>query len=278
MPGGAQVGKQTIGRILAAGTPADAVIAGVRRPEAYDGPDCVLRRADYDDPGSMTAAFAGVDTLILIPTKSPLGPRCLEHWNALNAARDAGVSRIVFLSILSADPGSVSAIAPFILFAENATRNSGMDWVIARMGLYIEPVGDWVPELLVRGELPYPVREGRVAYVTRDDIARTLAAIARDRSIVSETLSFCAPPVTMADLAAAISAATGTDIPFRACSSEEFIEICCQGNETPFITDVLLSLYRAVERGEFAIETDDVERLTGKPAQTVSDYLVYRFR
>ncbi len=273
MPGTSQVGQLTIEALLARGTPAAGIAAGARRADAVAPGGVQTRHADYSDAPSMEAAFAGVETLILIPTKTPPAARCVEYDNAISAASKAGVKRVIFLSILTATADSVSAIAPFILFAENRTRNSGMDWAILRMGLYMEPVADWVPELLEMGCLPYPVARGRAAYVTRDDVARSLAAVAQNASWDGGVYTIAAPEaVTMPELANAISKGCGHTIPFRPCSEEAFVEICFKGNETPFITTVLLSLYRAIERDEFDVSGSDVARLTGKPAVSVDAY------
>ena len=272
MPGGSQVGRLVVANLLRQGCGVEDVWVGGRRPEALADLGVTARHADYGKPDSLAAAFDGAETVVLIPSTAHPAPRCVEHANALAAARAAGAKRVLFLSILTAEPDSVSAIAPFTLFAENATRNSGLGWAILRMGLYMEPVAEWVPELIKMGRLPYPVSRGRVAYVTRDDVARCLAAVARDASRDGGVYKVAAPPVTMPELAAAVSAGIGQEIPFDACSDHDFIKICLDGEESPFITDVLLSLYRAVERGEFDQPTDDVERLTGQAAESVAAY------
>jgi len=273
MPGGSQVGRLTISHLINRGIDPSKIGAGARSPSKIADLEVVVRAADYDNPDLMAEAFKGVETLLLIPSKTPPAQRCVEHANALDAAQKAGVKRVVFLSILSASPNSVSAIAPFILFAENALRNAGMEWVILRMGLYLEPVADWVPDLKQMGHLPYPVRDGATAYVTRDDVARSLAAVGAGAGETGGTYTIAAPhPVTMPDLARAISDGSGQEIPFKTCSGEEFLKICLDGNEPPFIANVLLSLYRAIEAGEFDVSSDDVERLTGKQATSVADY------
>lgn len=273
MPGSSQVGRLTIAHLKAQGASEDEVIAGARRPAELKGLNVQARQADYSDPATLVAAFAGVQTLILIPTKTPPALRCVEHANALDAAASAGVERVIFLSIMTASVDSVSAVAPFILFAENATRNSGLNWAILRMALYMEPVAEWVPDLIRMGRLPYPVRRGAAAYVTRDDVARFLAAVALDPERKGAIYKIAAPnTVTMPELAAAISEGCGHHIPFEPCSADEFVQICFEGNESPFITRVLVSLYQAIEAGEFDAPSDDVERLTGTPATSVQAF------
>lgn len=169
-----------------------------------------VRAADYSDPATMEQAFQDVETLVLIPPKSPVVARIREHANALEAARNAGVGRTILLSVSSARPDSRSIIAPFYLYAESATRLSGMDWLILRMGLYVDPLADWAPELAESGRLPYPVKRGRVAYVVRNDVARATAAAALSPGTRGEILELTGPAAnSMTELAADLSAATG---------------------------------------------------------------------
>ena len=69
-----QLGRKTIQAILARGTAADLVVAAVRTPSnAADliAKDVQVKAADYDDPGSMTSAFAGSERVLLVPSTAP---------------------------------------------------------------------------------------------------------------------------------------------------------------------------------------------------------------
>ena len=159
MAASGEVGLSTVQELLRQGVEPAQISGGGRniaKMESLRSLGVKVRKADYGDLKSLDAAFEGVETLILIPTKTDAAPRCQEHANALQAAKSAGVKRIVFLSIQAATPQSLFSVAPFILFAECATRISGMDWTIARMSLYSDPIAEWAPELAKTGILPYP--------------------------------------------------------------------------------------------------------------------------
>lgn len=278
MAASGQLGGGVVTHLLANGVDPAQVVALARSPKKLErlaSRGVQVRPADYSDPTSMEQAFRGVGTLVLIPTKSPVVPRIAEHANALEAAKRAGVQRVVFLSIGSARPASESVIAPFFLFAESATRLSGMDWLILRMGIYLDPVADWAPELVRTGRLPYPVERGRVAYVVRDDVGRATAAAALNPGARGEVLELTGPAaISMPELAGYLSDATGRPIRFETVGDDEFLEICLTGGESPFISRVLISLYHAVDAGEFAHATSHIERLTGIPARGARNYLI----
>src|SRR5436190_20738965 len=73
--------------------PAGEVVLVTRRPAAVaDLADAgaTVRHGDFDEPGSLPAAFAGVERLLLIST-DVLGNRVGQHTAAIDAAAAAGV-------------------------------------------------------------------------------------------------------------------------------------------------------------------------------------------
>jgi NAD(P)H dehydrogenase (quinone) len=269
------VGRGTVESLIAAGFPAGQIVGGARNPGKLDwlvNAGGQVRHADYADPVGMRAAFSGVDTLVLIPTMAAPAPRCLEHDNALMAARQAGVRRVVFLSVQSASPESRFLMAPFFLFAESATRLSGMAWTIARMSLYTDPLADWLPDLVRMGRLPYPVREGRVAYVAKADVARALAATARREDLDGRVLEFTGPAsLSMPQVAAEISRAAGVEIGFDSITEAEYGDICRADGSPEGMIAGMTTLYQAVEAQEFAKATTHVEMLTGLRPESVAE-------
>jgi NAD(P)H dehydrogenase (quinone) len=252
------------------------LIAGARDPAKAKtiGGGVEVRRADYTDPAGLTAAFRGVETLVLIPTKTAAGPRCVEHANAINAAKAAGVKRLIFLSIQASQPTGRFSFTPFYLFGESAVRVSGLEWAIARMSLYLDPLAEWAPELARMGRLPYPVKDGRVAFVTRADVGRGLAAIARNPALHGGYFELTGPEaVSMPQVATAVAKATGVPIRFDTITDDEYRALCRADHLDEEMTEALVTMYYAVEAQEFESATSDIEKLTGKPAENVVDGL-----
>ena len=281
MAASGEVGKGTVAALLAQGIDPASIVAAGRNPASLNSLNTAVtfRHADYRDEATMTTAFGGVETLILIPTKTPAGPRCNEHACALAAAKAAGVRRVVFLSLQAATPASRCEVAPFILFAECATRQSGLQWTLARMSLYIDPIAEWAPELARTGRLLYPVRDARIAYVSRSDVSRALAAIARNNSLNGEILELTGPAaLSMPELAQAVSTATGSTVLFQSVGEEDYREICRRDNLPEEIVEILVTIYRAAEAQEFSRATTDILSLTGKASESVPEALARLLR
>jgi NAD(P)H dehydrogenase (quinone) len=174
-----QLGSRIVRELLRQGGADLQVVASARRPEKareLAGAGAEIRKADYDAPDSLEESFAGCDVVALIPTFAPVEARVQQHADALAAARKAGVRRVVFSSFATATVESEFVVAPFMVYAECKLRQSGMEWTILRSGMYADPLVDYIPELVSTGRIPYPAGEGRVSYVSRDDLARASAA------------------------------------------------------------------------------------------------------
>ena len=272
-----QLGRKVVQALLDEGAAPEDLIASARSPKkASDLAErgVAVRRADYDEPDTLREAFRETDVLLLIPTSAPAEPRVLQHAHALEAAREAGVRRVAFASVAAAEPTSAFLVAPFILYAESKLRLSGMEWTILRNGMYLDPLAEWAPALVEMGRLPYPVAEGRVAYIARDDLARSLAAACLNTGHEGKLYELTGPEaLSMPELAQALSEATGRSITYDQVTEEAYAESCRADGVPEPLVEVLVSMYRAVDNGEFERVTGDVEELTGRPAQTVQTYL-----
>ncbi len=279
MGAGGQLGRKVVSALRERGVPAADVVCNVRDPgKVADlaGQGFTVRRADYDDPASMVSGFAGADALLLIPTFLPVEPRVVQHGNAVDAAVQAGVGRIAFSSFGSGSPESRFHVAPFMLYAESRTRLSGLPWTILRNGMYLDPVADWAPELVLMGRLPYPVEQGRIAYVSRDDLARATASALVDDAHLDRVFDLTGPEaLTMDRLAEIVSEATGAAITYDRITDEQYAQVCREGEESvpEYLIPILTSLYHAVDNGEFARVTDHVELLTGSRPEDALSYL-----
>jgi NAD(P)H dehydrogenase (quinone) len=66
-----QLGGLVVEQLLAAGTPPDTIVATGRDTEkltALTRVGVTVRRADFADPSTLTDAFAGAETLLLVST------------------------------------------------------------------------------------------------------------------------------------------------------------------------------------------------------------------
>jgi uncharacterized protein YbjT (DUF2867 family)/ligand-binding SRPBCC domain-containing protein len=125
----------------------DAVVVLSHRGEAARGPlpdDIEIRRADVGDPSSLANALHGVDALAIAlafqnsPMEKPSRGQTFEAVDArgterlVEAAKVAGVRRLVYLSGAGAAPDAARHWFRTKWRAEEAVRGSGLIWTIIR--------------------------------------------------------------------------------------------------------------------------------------------------
>ena len=272
-----QLGSRIVRGLIARGQAPGAIVAVVRTPDRaaeLAALGCDLRRGDYDDLDSMTCAFAGCRTVMLVPTFAPVEPRILQHARAVEAARRAGARRLVFASFIASSPESPFLVTPFLTYAESALRVSGLEWTILRNGMYADPLVPYAPDLVASGRIPYPAGEGKISYVTRDDLARASAAALLDGACAGKAYDLTgAEALSIAELAALITKITGKPVYYEPASDEEFAAMCRAPGLPDYLPQALVTIYHAAAQGFLGKVTGDIETLTGKPPEKLESFL-----
>ncbi len=173
-----QLGRLVLHHLLDL-VPANHVIALTRTPqdrEHYSSRGVITRRADFDDPASLETAFAGVTHLLIISTDA-IGQRVRQHQAAISAAVTAGVRHLVYTSCPDAgrqtDPSNPLPYEHGL--TEAALAASGISWIALRNHCYTEVLPALLNLLRVDETLLIPTNQAHLAWVMREDCARTAA-------------------------------------------------------------------------------------------------------
>ena len=258
-------GRSAIETLIGSGVAPSDIVAIVRTPsKAADLAEkgVQLRTADYSDDASLPAALAGVDTLLLV-SSSEVGQRIAQHTNVIDAAKAAGVSRILYTSVLRADTTEL-VLAPEHKATEEALRASGVAFTLLRNGWYIENYLGQVEQYRATGEIVGAAGDGRIAGATRADFAAAAASAMVGEGHENAVYELGGTPFTMNDVAAAISSATGTTIVYRNVTPEELTSILegvgLDAGTAGFVT----ALDVATAREDLFTDSGDLQRLLGR--------------
>lgn len=99
--------------------------------------------------------------MLLVSGMAAPDERIVQHRKVIEAAKSAGVKRIGYTSIQGAEEGT--AFSPVVQSnrrTEADTCGSGLDWVIRRNGIYIEPDIEYIEIYKKRGEIIAGIYEG----------------------------------------------------------------------------------------------------------------------
>lgn len=262
-----------LGRLIIAGLTQQGqtdVIGLVRDPAKAADLGVATRTADYDRPDTLTPALQGVDTLMLV-SGSEIGKRAAQHGAVIDAAKAAGVRRIVYTSLLHADRSPLG-LAEEHRQTEAMLAASGLAVTILRNGWYTENYTASVPPAVANGAFYGAAGQGKIAAAARADYAAAAVAVLTGQGHEGATYELAgAPAFTLSDLAAEISAQTGRDIPYVDLSVEDYAK-ALEGAGLPV---PMAQAYAAFDgdAAQGALDGDGavLARLIGRPSTPLAD-------
>src|SRR5688572_20348666 len=97
-----------------------------------------VRAGDFDHPDGLPKAFGGGERMLLISAEQ-IGERIRQHTHAVNAAKAAGITHVIYTSFLNTDADdNPAAIAPEHRATEEAIRAAGLTHTFLRNSIYAE--------------------------------------------------------------------------------------------------------------------------------------------
>lgn len=230
-------------------------------PGAYGDRDDIVR--------ALTGAGRGVDRVLMVSASETVD-RVDQHRAFVDAAAEAGVGHLVYISFYGAAPDATFTLARDHWHTEQHIRASGVPFTFLRDNLY----ADFTPGLVGEdGVIRGPASQGRAAVVAQDDIAdATTTVLTRAPEHVGATYDLTGPQaLTFDEIAAVLTTATGRTITYRPETVEEAYRSRASYGAPDWQLDAWVSTYTAVAAGELDGVSDGVTRLTGRPATGLAD-------
>jgi NAD(P)H dehydrogenase (quinone) len=257
------LGRLALSHLLTLKDPS-SLIGLVRDPASLADIGIAARHFDYKASDTLAPALAGVDTLVLI-SSSDFDDRVAQHANVIAAARDAGVGRIVYTSILKADRSPL-LIAQDHRTTEALIADAGMAATILRNGWYTE---NWTATLggaMAAGALIGSAGDARFTPATRADYATALAVVAASDDHVGQVLELAGDEgFTLADLAAEVSRQAGISLPYQDLPPVALQAILEQIGLPPAFAHLLVDVDQKAGAGWLADDSGTLARLIGRP-------------
>jgi len=218
-----QLGRLVIQALLAK-VPASHIVAAVRQPERAADLAALgvqVRQADYTQPATLDAAFAGAEKVLLI-SSSEVGQRAPQHRNVIEAAQRAGVALLAYTSVLHADTSPLGLAAEHQA-TEAMLRTAGLPYVLLRNGWYTENYLASIPPALQHGAFIGSAGAGRIASAARADYAAAAAEVLTQPDQAGKVYELAGDTsYTLAEFAAELSLQSGKTIPYVDLPEAEF--------------------------------------------------------
>jgi uncharacterized protein YbjT (DUF2867 family) len=271
------VGRHVVEQLVKRGADVRAL---VRDPAKANFPASVNAvKGDLLDVDSLRSAFSGVSTLFLL--NAVVADEFTQALIALNLAREAGIERIVYLSVIHSD---VYVNVPHF------AGKFGVERMIEQMGFkatILRPAYFMNNELTIKdvvtgyGVYPMPIGSKGLAMIDARDIGEIAAIelVRRETSVASlplDRINLVGPDVLTGAKAAAIwSEVLGRTIAYPADDTAGFEKNLRQFMPSWMAFDMRLMSERFLTDGMIP-EAGDVERLTallGRPLRSYRDFV-----
>lgn len=264
-----QLGRIVIDALLKK-VPAGEIIAAVRTPaKAADlaALGVIVRQADYSQPETLEAAFAGVDKLLLI-SGSEVGQREAQHKAVIEAARAAGVGFIAYTSLLHADTSPLS-LGVEHRATEALLKASGIPFALLRNGWYSENYAASIPPALAHHAFIGAAGEGRIASAARQDYAEAAAEVMTREDQAGKVYELAGDDsYTLAQFAAEIAAQSGEKVDYVNLSQSEFAAALKNAGLPEGLAEMLADSDAGAEKGGLFDDSRQLSQLIGRPTTT----------
>ena len=227
-----------------------------------------LRVADYDDKSSLETAFEAVTDLLFISSDGDARDVARHHANVIEAAAACRVERVVFTSIIDIDETSPFYFAPVYRDAERRLAERGLAATTLRCGLYADLVlASWVEPAKSTGVLSLPAGQGRVAPVSRDDVAKAAAQAIVSPRHFGKVYELTGPKsYSFDELAGLASESCGVPIRYVPCSESDYFHRARTEMQDPW-PHAFATLCASISQGRYERVSPHVQDLLGRPGE-----------
>ena len=291
---GGYIGNAVAENLLADGIPAADIRVTSRSPEAlatWRAKGVDAREADFNDKDSLAEAFAGADSVFLVSTLS-VGPnRKRQHQNVVDAAKQAGVTHIVYTSFLNTEKPHVNSVeVDDHKYTEQAIIASGLRYNFLRNNQYADAMAENVAAIAIQtGTAVGNWGDGRVGFVWRDDVAEVGAKVLEGKGEPNVGYDVTGPELhSLADVAAMVSELAGIEVETVDLTDDAMYEMWdalgvprdsdgdFTNSPTPWASDGMVTFGVMIRDHHLEVLTDVVERFTGHKPRGLRDLMIAR--
>ncbi|WP_166333605.1 SDR family oxidoreductase [Sphingobacterium chungjuense] len=246
------------------------VVALARNTEKAQDLGVEVRAFDYDQPEHMEDALAGVDRLLLV-SSNDIGKRLQHHESVIHAAKKAGVSQLVFTSLVNVDHSTLNLAGEYI-DSEKSLQASGVPFTILRNAWYTENYTSSAANAVAGGAFIGSAGDGKISAASREDLAEAAVAVLLGSDHEGKVYELAGDQAfTLKDLAAAISEVTGKDIPYRNLSEGEYKDALVSHNVPEGFAAMIASWDVSASKGDLYSEDKTLSQLIGRPTTPLVD-------
>lgn len=243
------------------------VIGIARTPEKAKHLGIEIRKGDYNSREDFETALQGIDKVMLLSGMDEPQKRIQQHRNVIDAAVSNGVKKIVYTSIVGdEEKNAFSPIVQSNRQTEKDVQNSGLNYVIGRNGIYIEPDLEYIETYVKEGEIRNCAGDGKCTYTIREELGYAYAKMLIEEKHNGQVYNLVGEPITQAELADLINQMYDTDLLYHPISVESYKKER-KDELGEFMGTVIAGIYEGIKNGANDVRSD-FEKAAGRPHKT----------
>lgn len=257
--------------------PTSDIIAGVRDPQsekakAYEAQGIEIRITDFENKESLIEAFKGVDRVFNISTFGDVETSIGQQTNAVEAAKENGVSQMIYSSAPRAD------VSDFVLAVihrerENIIKESGIPYVFVRNNWYVENELGAIQQCFNGAPWVTSAGEGKVAWVYRPDLGEATANVLAGEGHDNKAYELAGENLTQQQFVDLVNEVTSKEISLLAVDSDTHGKMLKEAGVPEDFVSLTVMIQKGIHEGGLEASHSDLEMLLGRKPTTVKEAL-----
>jgi len=267
-------GRLVVRALLGAGARVRAMVQDRSRAEDLERAGAELVVGDFDRPDTLGAALAGVERALLL---SAVDQRLVERETRfVEQARRAGLRHLVKFSAIGAHPSASFTFGRQHGAAERTIMDSGLAFTFVQPNFFMQNLLWSAATIKARGELYSSLGSTPASHVDARDIAAVITSALTDPTDrhAGQIHLVTGPAALSFDEAAdTFSRILQRPVRYQPLSDEQLKAGLRAAGQSEWQANALVELNTYARQGHASAVTDTVERITGRPARTLEQWL-----
>ena len=247
-----------------------------------------IREADYDKKEQMIEAFMGGERLFFVSGVLNGPKRVQQNKNVIDAAKKAGIKHITYTSFFGANrEGYDQYVLPDHTATEKYLRESGIGDNIMRNTLYLENYLINSVMLANISDYKWVTNAGETegAFIPKDDSGRVATALLLGKGEPNKDYDVTGNLISQREICGMVAKASGINYEYVPVNDEAFLKYLdsihipretngdYSKSPVPWCGNDMLTNEGGIRKGQMSIQTDTVEKLTGRKPMAVSELI-----
>lgn len=242
----------------------------VAQTESERAPGVEAVAFDFSRPETFAPALAGVERIFLMRPPAIANVRRFI-FPAIDAAKQAGVKQIVFLSLIGVEQ---NRIVPHYKIEQHILA-SGLDYTFLRASFFMQNLNTTHRrEIRERSEIFVPAGQGKTSFIDVRDIAAVAALALTQAGHAGQAYDLTGGEALDYDQVARLfSQALGRTITYRRPSLLQFLRRQRESGVPASMALVMAGIYTTARLGLAGRLAEDTRRLLGRAPIRLKDYI-----